>query len=91
MVPYVTGLAASAITRRSIYGKLYNREPRRRDRIMPTVPGMQYFARYGSQPSGFRMAKATPIITPSLEYKGLFANADLPPVERPLPWDRIIK
>lgn len=89
MLRIVSPDAASAISRRTIFGKIYNHEARRRDRIMPTLS--PYMKRYGEMPRGFRAYNTPPIVSVNIGYGGQFAIADQIPIPRPLPWERIIK
>lgn len=82
---------SSAITRHTDYGILYNRIRLARDRTMPTMLGLQNYALHGSYPQGFRRYNTPPTLALETQEYSRFAYADLPPVERPLPWDRVKK
>jgi hypothetical protein len=90
MLNVLSADSASAQTYHTIFGRLYNRAPRHRDRIMPTMLGLEYYNVVSNYPHNYRNYYRTPpIVTPDTQYQGLFAIADLQPVDRPLPWDRI--
>lgn len=88
MLKLVLADASSTVAEHTEWGKLYNRAPHTRDRIMPTVFNLPYYPQYGTVPQGFRQSISIPIIAVDLAYHGPFAIADQVPIERPLPWDR---
>lgn len=82
---------SSRITVHTIYGRIYNRAHFGRDRIMPTKLNLAFMGVYNNSPSGYRQYLQTTPQAPNLHYGGPFAIADLPTLQRKLPWERIIK
>jgi hypothetical protein len=83
--------SASRTTVHTEYGQIYNRPYFGRDRIMPATLNLAYMGTYGNYPNGYRQ---TLLFTPQnaqLSYGGPFAIADLPPLNRKLPWERTVK
>lgn len=91
MLLVVDANAASARTYHTEYGRIYNRPAPTRDRIMPSLYGLQYYRQTGSYPQGFRAYNTPPLLSPETQEFSRFAYDDVPPVERPLPWQRIKK
>lgn len=83
--------AASRPVRFTEYGGLYNHFNPGRDRIMPTMLGLQYYPQTGTLPSGFRAYNTPPIISLETQEFSRMAYDDIPTVERALPWERIRK
>jgi hypothetical protein len=87
----VTGVQQSSLADHTEFGQIYNHPARTRDRIMPTNLYPGYLPPTGRMPTGFRAYNTPPIVTLNISYMGRYAYADMEPVERPLPWERIIK
>lgn len=89
MLFIVTPCASSEATFHTPFGKLYNKPPRTRDRIMPTIT--PYYNKVGTVQFGVNSYIQNTTITPDFSYAGPFAMADLPRIEKLPPWERIIK
>lgn len=83
--------SSSEIVRHTIFGQIYNRPYLGRDRIMPTMLGLAFYPLHGSYPQGFRKYNTPPTLKLDMQEYSRFAIADMPPVERPLPWNRVKK
>jgi hypothetical protein len=89
MIFKVNPCAGSEIALHTAFGRLYNKQPKARDRMMPGI--VPFYRQIGSVPHGIRAYNTPPILAINLGFGGRFAIADQPRIERPPTWERIIK
>jgi len=83
--------AASRVTRFTEYGEVYNHFHPPRDRIMPTMLGLQNYLPTPFQPRGFRAYNTPPTLALETQEFSRMAYDDIPSVNKGLPWERVRK